>query len=238
MKLLAFESSAGPASVCLAENGKILITVNRNDGLTHSQTLLDMAGSVLKEAGLTPSDLDAFAVSAGPGSFTGLRIGIGTVKGLAWGAQKPCIPVPTLLAMAHCHREWRGLICPAMDARRSQVYTAVFKSDGRGNIERLIPDGAVAAAEAAARVDTGLPVLVCGDGAELFFAALESAGHPDVFLAPPNTRFQSAAGVALAAEGLPQVSAAELSPEYLRKSQAERQREERLSAQSKESEDR
>ena len=230
MKLLAFESSAGPASVCLAEDGKILISMRRDDGLTHSCTLMDMAGTILNGAGLTPSDVDVFAVSAGPGSFTGLRIGIATVKGLAWGAQKPCIGVSTLLAMAHCHREWRGLICPAMDARRSQVYTAIFRSDGKGNITRLSADSAIAAAEAAAAIPEGEPVLVCGDGAELFYAVLENSGREDVYLAPPNTRRQSAEGVALAAQGMTPVSAGELAPEYLRKSQAEREREARLAA--------
>ncbi len=233
MKLLAFESSAGPASVCLAENGKIKIAMSRDDGLTHSQTLLDMAGTILTQAGLTPADMDCFAVSAGPGSFTGLRIGIATVKGLAWGAEKPCIGVSTLLAMAHCHREWRGLICPAMDARRAQVYTAIFRSDGHGNIERITPDSAIAAADAAELVSKAEPVLVCGDGAELFFAALAAAGHADAYLAPANTVRQSAMGVALAAEGMEPVTAAELSPEYLRKSQAEREREARLAAEKK-----
>ena len=231
MKLLAFESSAGPASVCLAEDGKILISMSRNDGLTHSRTLLDMAGTVLREAGLTPADVDAFAVAAGPGSFTGLRIGIGTVKGLAWGAEKKCIGVSTLLAMAHCHREWRGIICPAMDARRAQVYTAAFESDGHGNITRLSPDSAISAAEAAASADRSKPILVCGDGAKILHAELLTPGHPQVFLAPENTVYQCATGVALAAEGIEPVSAEELAPEYLRKSQAEREREARLAAQ-------
>ena len=233
MKLLAFESSAGPASVCLVQDGKVLISMSRNDGLTHSQTLLDMAGTVLSGAKLSPSDIDLFAVSAGPGSFTGLRIGIATVKGLAWGAEKPCVGVSTLLAMAHCHREWRGLICPAMDARRAQVYTAVFRSDGKGNIERITEDDAIAAIDAAAAVAKDEPVLVCGDGAEIFLAALQSQVHPDCTIAPANTRFQSAMGVALAAEGLPTVSAGELLPVYLRKSQAEREREARLAAENK-----
>ena len=159
MKLLAFESSAGPASVCLVQDGKVLVSMSRNDGLTHSQTLLDMAGTILSAANLTPADVDLFAVAAGPGSFTGLRIGIATVKGLAWGAEKPCAGVSTLLSMAHCHREWRGLICPAMDARRAQVYTAVFRSDGKGNISRLTEDCALAASEAAAAVPSDEPVL-------------------------------------------------------------------------------
>ncbi|MDD6262431.1 MAG: tRNA (adenosine(37)-N6)-threonylcarbamoyltransferase complex dimerization subunit type 1 TsaB [Clostridiales bacterium] len=223
MKLLAFESSAGPASVCLAEDGKILISTRRNDGLTHSRTLLEMAERVLSDAGLTARDIDLFAVAAGPGSFTGLRIGIGTVKGLAWGAEKPCAGVSTLLAMAHCHIEWRGLICPAMDARRSQVYTAVFRSDGK-SVERVLPDAAVAAAEAALSVPADEPILVCGDGAAILAQALCSLGRGNVFTAPANTVFQSAEGVALAAPEVKPVSAAELMPVYLRLSQAERER--------------
>ena len=118
-----------------------------------------------------------------------------------------------------------------MDARRAQVYTAIFRSDGKGNIERVSEDGAIAAADAAAAVSKDEPVLVCGDGAEIFFAALSAEGHPDAVLAPANTRFQSALGVALAAEGLPPVSAEELMPVYLRKSQAEREREAKLASQ-------
>ena len=109
-------------------------------------------------------------------------------------------------------------------------YTAVFRSDGRGTIERVTPDDALAAADAAAKVSKDEPVLVCGDGAEIFFAALNNENHPNAFLAPENTRFQSAAGVALAAEGMEGVSPEELLPVYLRKSQAEREREARLAA--------
>ncbi len=169
--------------------------------------------------------MDAVAVAAGPGSFTGLRIGIAAVKGLAWAAEKPCIPVSTLEAMAWPLAHLEGSIVCAMDARRQQIYNAVFLADG-GALERLREDRALSLEEAAAGL-AGLdgPMTVVGDGAQMCFEFFTARGI-DCRLAPVHLRLQSAAGVALAAwrRRTETVSAQELMPVYLRLSQAERER--------------
>ena len=130
MLILAFESSAKAASVALCRDGHLVSQYSQCSGLTHSRTLLPMAEDMLKNAELTIGDIDAFAVAHGPGSFTGIRIGVSTVKGLAWASDKPCVGVSTLEAMAWHGVSAGGYICPVMDARRSQVYNAIFKIEG------------------------------------------------------------------------------------------------------------
>ncbi len=226
MVILAFESSAGPASVCLLRDGAIAALNWQNIGYTHSQTLMPAADHVLKTAGITADMVDAFAVASGPGSFTGLRIGISTVKGLAWALDKPCFSISTLLGMSYNHLEFEGVLCAAMDARRSQVYTALF-SVHQGKVTRLSEDEARDAAELAVLIKKqDMPIMFIGDGAEIAFQAAKKVGVGDIRLAPESTRLQSAVGVALAAqiEGVA-VNAAELVPNYLRQSQAERERE-------------
>ena len=127
MKILAFETSAKAASVALMERGKLLGEAYQNTGLTHSQTLMVMAEDLLKTCNLTPKDVEAVAVAAGPGSFTGVRIGVAAAKGFAWGGELPCYGVSTLEAMARNLGAYQGYVVPAMDARRSQVYTAIFR---------------------------------------------------------------------------------------------------------------
>ena len=229
MRILALESSAKAASAALSQDGKLLGQFFLNTALTHSRTLLPMAEDLLKNAGLTLADVDAVAVAQGPGSFTGVRIGVSAVKGLCWGAEKPAIGVSTLEAMA-----WNGecagedtVICCAMDARRSQVYNALFRFEG-GKPLRLCPDRAIALDQLAEDVKKcGKRIFVVGDGAELCYTYLEKSGLP-VTLAPECVRMQSAWGVCRAAEGKTPTSAAELLPVYLRLSQAERERLERL----------
>jgi len=223
MTVLAFESSAAPASVCLCRDGKICAYAYQNSGLTHSKTLLPMADFVLSSAGVKPTEVDVFALAAGPGSFTGLRIGAGTVKGLCWSVSKPCATVSTLLAMAHLHTEWGGIVCPAMDARRSQVYTAAFDVSN-GSVERILPDCALSAGEMCDWISSSKkPVLLVGDGAQLLYDFASERGICCT-LAPEETRYQNAAGVAAAALGHETVSADELKLNYLRLSQAERER--------------
>ena len=130
MLILAFESSAKPASVALLRDGKLLSVYTQCSQLTHSRTLLPMAEDMLKNAELTLRDVDLFAVAHGPGSFTGVRIGVSTVKGLAWALDKPCVGVSTLEAMAWNGVAAGGFVCPVMDARRSQVYNALFEIRG------------------------------------------------------------------------------------------------------------
>lgn len=225
MKILALESSAKAASCAVLADGELLASAWQAAGLTHSRTLLPMVEGMLKNSELTMEAMDAVAVAAGPGSFTGLRIGIAAVKGLAWAAEKPCIPVSTLEAMAWPLAHLEGSIVCAMDARRQQIYNAVFLADG-GALERLREDRALSLEEAAAGL-AGLdgPMTIVGDGAQMCFEFFTARGI-DCRLAPVHLRLQSAAGVALAAwrRRTETVSAQELTPVYLRLSQAERER--------------
>jgi tRNA threonylcarbamoyladenosine biosynthesis protein TsaB len=234
MKILALESSAVAASAALCEGETLLAQSFQNSGLTHSQTLLPMAQSLLKDCGLTPQDLDLIAVAAGPGSFTGLRIGVATAKGLAWAAEKPCAGCSTLASMAWNLIGLEGEICAAMDARRHQVYNARFLAQG-GTLTRLTPDRAISLADLVEELrGTTATQIVVGDGTRLCFDALAAAGIP-ARLAPPNLRQQTAWGVAREALRLAQegqlTTPQDLVPVYHRLSQAERERLEREQAQ-------
>jgi len=228
MLILAFESTAKAASAALVRDGKLLSQYSQCSGLTHSRTLLPMGEDMLKNAELGLADVDLLAVAHGPGSFTGVRIGVSMVKGLAWAADKPCVGVSTLEAMAWHGLAAGGLICPVMDARRSQVYNALFRiEDGRP--VRLTKDRPIALKELAEELKAlGERAFLVGDGAELSFRALTEQGIPCV-LAPENLRMQDAWGVAMAALGKTPGNADTLLPVYLRLSQAERERQERLS---------
>ena len=226
MLILAFESSAKAASAALLKDGKLFSFVTQCSGLTHSRTLLPMGEDMLKNAELTLQDVDLFAVARGPGSFTGIRIGVSMVKGLAWALEKPCVGVSTLESMAWHGLSAGGLICPVMDARRSQVYNALFRIEGE-RPRRLTEDRAISLDELAAELKAyDEPVFLVGDGAELSYAALREKGIA-CRLAPENLRMQSAWGVAMAAQGKEPGSAESLLPVYLRLSQAERERLER-----------
>ena len=228
MLILAFESSAKPASAALVKGGQLLSQYMQCSALTHSRTLLPMAEDMLKNAELRLSDVDLIAVAHGPGSFTGIRIGVSTVKGLAWAAEKPCVGVSTLEAMAWHGLAVGGYICPVMDARRSQVYNALFKTEN-GRPVRMTEDRPIALEELAKEVTAlGAPVFLIGDGAALCFEYFTAHGVPCV-MAPDNLRWQDAWGVAMAAADKTPGNADELLPVYLRLSQAERERQERLS---------
>lgn len=233
MLILAFESSARAASVALVEDGRLLSQYSQCSGLTHSRTLLPMAEDMLKNAELTLERVDRFAVAHGPGSFTGIRIGVSTVKGLAWAADKPCVGVSTLEAMAWHGVSAGGLICPVMDARRGQVYNALFRIEN-GKPLRLCEDRPIALPQLAEELQAlNAPAFLVGDGAELAARYLNEQAIPCV-MAPENLRWQSAWGVAMAAMDRPVGNADSLLPVYLRLSQAERERQERL-AQAEES---
>ena len=227
MLILAFESSAKAASVALLKDGALVSQYSQCTALTHSRTLLPMAEDMLKNAELSIKDVDMIAVAHGPGSFTGIRIGVSTVKGLAWAADKPCVGVSTLEAMAWHGLSAGGYICPVMDARRSQVYNAIFKIEG-GRPVRVTEDRPIALSELADEVRAlNAQVFLVGDGTELARKYFESAGIPCV-AAPENLRWQSAWGVAMAATDKEPMSSSELMCVYLRLSQAERERQERL----------
>lgn len=227
MKILALETSAKAVSAAVSEDGKILCSGYQDTGLTHSRTLMPIVEHILKNTGLAVADMDAIAVAAGPGSFTGIRIGVAAAKGLAFAADKPAVGVSTLAAMARNVAFCDGLVICAMDARRQQVYNALFRAE-RGCLTRLTPDRAIALEELAAEIknDENEKIIV-GDGAQLCYTYLSEQGIP-CRMAPPSLVMQHAVGVAqtageMAARG-ETVSAHELVPVYLRLSQAERER--------------
>ena len=199
MLILAFESSAKPASVALLQDGKLLSQYLQCSALTHSRTLLPMAEDMLKNAELSLADVDLLAVAHGPGSFTGIRIGVSAVKGLAWAGDKPCVGVSTLEAMAWNGSSFEGYVCPVMDARRSQVYNAIFKIEN-GMPVRATEDRPIALEELEKEVRAlEAPVLLVGDGAELTKKYFDAHGIASK-LSPENLRWQTAWGVAMAAQ--------------------------------------
>ena len=225
--ILAFETSAKAASVALLENGILLGESYQNTGLTHSQTLMVMAEDLLKTCGKTAQDVTAVAVANGPGSFTGVRIGVAAAKGFAWGKELPCYGVSTLEAMALNLGVWDGYVVPCMDARRSQTYTAVFRAEA-GKLTRILEDCAISVEALGEKIkNCEKPIFLVGDGAVLCYNILNErvAG---LVLPPEHRRHQRAAGVALLAQE--QMDAGEpgdgasLTPNYLRLSQAERER--------------
>ena len=231
MLILAFETSAKAGSVALLENGRLLAENYQNTGLTHSQTLMVMAEDMLKAAGKTVADLTAVAVAEGPGSFTGVRIGVAAAKGMSWGAQLPCCGVSTLEAMAKTLGAWDGFVCACMDARRSQVYNALFAVHG-GKLERITPDRAIALADLKEELkNLEKPIFLVGDGSNLCYNTLLEE-VPNLVLPPEHRLHQRASGVALVAAE--KIAAGEtcdgnaLTPNYLRLSQAERERAERM----------
>ena len=206
MRILALETSAKAVSAAVTEDGKVLCSGYQDTGLTHSRTLMPIVEAMLKNTGLTVQDCDAVAVAAGPGSFTGIRIGVSAAKGLAFAADKPCAAVSTLEAMARNVAHMDALVVCAMDARRSQIYNALFTSE-HGRLTRRTPDRAIGLAELADELRR--EPLPCR-------------------LAPPQLVMQNAMSVALCAEDLARagklVSAQELLPVYLRPPQAQRLR--------------
>lgn len=227
MLILAFETSAKAGSVALLQEDKLLAESYMNTGLTHSQTVMAMAEALLKSCGFAPGDVDAVAVAAGPGSFTGIRIGVAAAKGFAWGGEKPCYGVSTLEAMALQLGIHRGYVLPVMDARRDQVYNALFHVEG-GTAQRLREDRAISLAELKEDIkNLSEPVFLVGDGSVLCYNALKDAVQ-ELVLPPEHRMHQRAAGVALAARQMiargEKGDGGALTPNYLRLSQAERER--------------
>ncbi len=218
--ILGIESSAISAGCALTEGGKIVAESFLNTRHTHSETLLPMVRDMLKSAGVTLSDVEKIAVTAGPGSFTGLRIGIATVKGLCMGAEKPCVGVSTLETIAYNFTGTDGVICACMDARCKQVYNALFRSEN-GIITRVCDDRAITLAELSEELSKlDEKIILAGDGAEITDAFTEGKFS----LAPPQLRFQRGSGVCFAAENAEVIKPEALMPTYLRLPQAERER--------------
>ena len=228
MMILALESSATACSVALTRDGSVLAQAFQHSGLTHSRTLLPMVDNVLNSCGESMEHVNVVAVAAGPGSFTGLRIGVATAKGLAWPADKDCAACSTLESMAWplAHMEGKLIVC-AMDARRSQVYNALFLATGDG-LKRLSEDRAISLVELAEEVKKyENEKIVVGDGAKLCYNTLSEMGL-SLTLAPEHLRMQSGWGVARAAEELAKqgqlIKGEALNAVYHRLSQAERER--------------
>lgn len=233
MKILAFESSAKAAGVAIIDDGALLGEYFQNSGQTHSRTLMQMAQNLIENCDLTAQDIDACAVANGPGSFTGVRIGVAAAKGFCWGREIPCYGVSTLEAMARGAACMDGIFCCCMDARREQVYNALFQVQG-GSVTRLSDDRAISIAELGedlGKIDA--PIFLVGDGAQLCHAALKDT-IKNLILLPEHLRQQRAAGIGLGAWEKVKVGAdadpASLTPNYLRLSQAERARLEKLKA--------
>ena len=231
MLLLAFETSAKAASVALFQEDRLLGESYQNTGLTHSQTLMVMAEDLLKQCGHTPQEVEAVAVAEGPGSFTGVRIGVSAAKGFAWGKNIPCCGVSTLESMALGLGAYEGVICPVMDARRSQVYNALFYVN-QGAVSRKTEDRAISLAELREELkNENKPIFLVGDGSTLCYNTLAQT-VPNLVLPPEHRLHQRAVGVGIAALTIlksgKECSGAALTPNYLRLSQAERERMEKL----------
>ena len=227
MLLLSLETSAKAASAALFENSAMLGEIYQNTGLTHSQTLLVMAQDLLNQCGKTPEDITDVAVANGPGSFTGVRIGVAAAKGFAWGRELPCWGVSTLEAMALGLGIHNGYICPVMDARRNQVYNALFYAEN-GQLRRITEDRAIALSDLAGELEQVKgPIFLVGDGSNLTHKTL-GAQIPALVMPPEHRMHQRASGVGLAALAMMArgefADAAALAPNYLRLSQAERER--------------
>lgn len=227
MLIFAFETSAKAGSVALLEDDKLLGESYQNTGLTHSKTLLLMGQELLKSCGKTPEEVTAVAVASGPGSFTGVRIGVAAAKGFAWGRNLPCYGVSTLEAMALGFGAWHGYVCPVMDARRNQVYNGIFRVEC-GICTRITEDRAISLLDLGVELQKiKEPIFLVGDGSMLCYNTLRES-VPNLVCPPEHRQHQRAAGVALAAraaalQGL-MADGGTLTPNYLRLSQAERER--------------
>lgn len=225
MLILALDSTAIVASVALCRDERVIASFTVKNGNTHSETLLPMVEAVLKSAGITVADIDLFACSVGPGSFTGVRIGTATIKGLAFGQNKNCLGVSTLESLAENLVPFNGIICPVMNARRGQVYNALFRCEG-GALVRLCEDRALSVTELAAELaEQGVPFALCGDGVAEFERLAPNSAPVSVPRALEDQSAVSVAKVALRRANAGESGTdAELVPVYLRLPQAERER--------------
>ncbi len=228
MNILAIDTSAVTASCALSGDEGLITASELRNGLTHSQTILPMVSDMLKNARISLDEVDLLAVNVGPGSFTGVRIGVAAVKGLAFTRNIPCLPVSTLESMVYplVGLPISGIVCAVMDARRGQVYTATFSIEG-GAVERLTSDRAISIETLKNELENAKKsVFLVGDGAQLCYNTLQPLSVP-LTLAPDTLRYQHAAGVAAAAQALSQQGCAcpadQLTPVYLRLPQAERE---------------
>lgn len=224
MKILSLDSSAKTASVSVTDGTKLVSECFVNAGLTHSKTLMPMVDNALRQADMSIDEIDAFCVNAGPGSFTGIRIGVAALKGLAFAGNKPCAGISTLESAAYNFVDENCIVCVSMDARCNQVYTALFEiADGK--VSRLCEDKAVSLDDLADELGgIGKTVILAGDGAEICYNNMKDKLN-NIILSAENRRYQQAYGVALAALSGAYAfeDASLLTPVYLRLPQAERE---------------
>lgn len=231
MKILALDSSGLVASVAVIEDDNLIGEYTVNYKKTHSQTLLPMLDAVASMIELDLSTVDAIAIAKGPGSFTGLRIGSATAKGLGLALEKPLIEVPTVDGLAYNLWGAKELVCPLMDARRNQTYTGIYEFDD-GEMRVLMPQCATDIAEVIEKINAmQRAVIFLGDGVAVFRSYIEEHARVPYFFAPAHMNKQRAGAVAALAYKYLQegrtVSAGEHRPDYLRLSQAERERQEK-----------
>lgn len=234
MKILAIDTSGPVAGCAVMVDGCIVHSIALNHGLTHSESIMPAVEDCMSGSGLTCEDIDVFASVAGPGSFTGVRIGICAAKGFAHAVNKPCVAIHALEALAMNFPGFDGLVCPILDARRKQVYCAVFDTKN-GYPERVAEDDAIALDELLQRLPEDRKILFAGDGVGVHAAAiLEKLGDRAV-IAPANLRDLRADAVCVLAERKQDewIPAHELRPVYLRAPQAERERNARLKQEGK-----
>lgn len=227
MRILGVDTSSKVATAAVCDEDKIICEFELNNKMTHSQTIMPIIDECLKKSELTVEDIDLFAVAQGPGSFTGLRIGVTTVKGLAHAVNKPVVGVNTLEALAYNLPYCPYLISPIMDARREEVYNAIYRFDGSTLVE-VKPPRALALSELIDElIILGEKVVFLGDGVPVFKEKIaEKMGELALF-APQNSNMQRASSVCLGAMTKETMHYSRLAPIYLRKSQAERELEER-----------
>ncbi len=233
--ILALDSTAEVSTVAVCDRENLLSEITVNTGNTHSATLLPAVEQALRMAEITVNDVDVFACSTGPGSFTGVRIGTATIKGIAYGKNKPCVSVSTLEALAYNLSDRDGIVCPVMNARRGQVYNALFRAKS-GEIIRLCPDRALSISELDEELsEKELPIFLCGDGYGITRDGFKKTEIKEVGI---RQRYQSAYSVSQIAlkkyDNNDTVNDSELVPIYLRPSQAERERQARLKQESEE----
>ena len=224
MLILGIDTAAAPCCAAVYDTDKqqTLGSFVINNKLTHSVTLMPVVSDLLRNSGITTEDIDLFAVANGPGSFTGLRIGISAVKGMAFAVSKPCAAVSTLEAMAYNVAICDGVVCASIDARCNQVYTATFLNDN-GTVTRLTDEECLKADELAARLsEYDGDIILVGDGAQLVKKAADEQGV-DTRLAPDPLRFQTGYGVCLAAMNAERIAPEQLMPMYLKLPQAQRE---------------
>jgi len=234
MKILAIDTSGPVAGCAVMVDGRVIHSIALNHGLTHSETIMPAVDAVMEGSGLTCADIDVFAAVAGPGSFTGVRIGVCAAKGFAHGVNKPCIAIHALEALAMNFCGFDGVVCPILDARRNQVYCAQFDVSS-GEPVRIAEDDAIALDALLERLPADRRVMFCGDGVGVHERTIREKLGDRALIAPANLRDLRPDAVCVLAEKRREqwVSAHELQPVYLRAPQAERERNARLKQEAK-----